>query len=413
VEEEMARQHERLTSSAIQKIIRTGKPGRYADGDGLYLSLSRTGGASWDFRYRLASRKRYMGLGSLRVLPLTQARLAAAQARILKQRGIDPIDARAAERQGTAIAAAKTVTFKECAEIFIRLRTADKTPATAKQWSQSFEDYVYPLIGALPPAAIDTTLVLKILEPLWGKIPETAERVRNRLENVLDAARTRGYREGDNPARWRGHLETILTRRNKTASVKHFAALPYRELPGFVAELHQVDDIAARALLFLILTVGRSQEVLSMPWSEFKREERLWVIPKERMKASRDHRVPLSDAALTILRRQQELQVNDYVFAGRGTGPLGKNALGRLLQRIGRIDITTHGFRSTFRDWVAEQTSHAPEVAEMALAHAVSSAVEAAYRRGDLLEKRRSLADHWTAFCMTAKLPGVVVPLLR
>lgn len=280
-----------------------------------------------------------------------------------------------------------------------------KNKKHAGQWQQTLEDYVYPIFGSLPVLAIDTVLVMKAIEPIWTTKPETASRVRGRIESVLDWATARGYRSGENSARWKGHLENLLPKRSKVARVEHHAALPYAELPGFMAELRQQNGIAARALEFAILTAARTGEVIGATWAEIDFEARLWTVPAGRMKAGRDHRVPLSEAAMAILRLLHGARTGDRVF------PISNMAMLMLLRRMGRGDLTAHGFRSTFSDWCAEQTNTPSEVREMALAHTVGDKVEAAYRRGDMFDKRRHLAEAWARYC--AAQPASVSVLRR
>jgi integrase len=274
-------------------------------------------------------------------------------------------------------------------------------------------DYVYPVFGNLPVQSIDVALVMRALEPMWNTKSETASRVRGRIERVLDWATARGYRTGENPARWRGHLENLLPAPRKVQRVEHHPALPYPEIAAFTATLRQLESVAARALEFLILTAARSGEVIGAKWSEFDLNERLWTVPADRIKSGKEHRVPLSDAALAILRQMAAVRTSDYVFPGQGAGrPISKIGLFYTLRRIGRGDLTAHGFRSTFRDWAAERTSFPAEVAEMALAHTVGDKVEAAYRRGDLFQKRRQLADAWARYCAAPPVPaGKVVAI--
>jgi len=263
------------------------------------------------------------------------------------------------------------------------------------------------VIGDVRVHAIDTTLVMKVVEPLWRSIPETAYRIRGRIEAILDWAKVRGYRAGENPARWRGHLDKLLPPRGKVRKVKHYAALPYVELPGFMAALREQEGIAARALEFTILTAARTGETRFARWSEFDLLDKIWTVPDQRMKAGKEHRIPLCDRTLAILQgvRAHRLTDDGFVFPGSKVGrPLADTVLLRLLQRMGRDDLTAHGFRSSFRDWAAERTHFPSEVAEMALAHAVGSKVEAAYRRGDMFEKRRRLMDAWAEFLV--KVPA-------
>jgi integrase len=290
------------------------------------------------------------------------------------------------------------MTFRQCAEAYIAAHQDSwKNPKHRTQWPNSLAAYVYPVFGDMPVDAVDLDLVIKALEPIWKTKTETASRVRGRIEAVLDWAAVRKFRQGDNPARWRGHLQKLFARKKDTV---HHAALPYDELAGFLEALRKQEETAARALHFAILTAGRSGEVLGVRWDEIDLDEQVWTIPASRMKAGKEHRVPLSKEALAILAEQQKVREGDFVFAGSKAGrPLGPNAMTSVLRHIGRGELTVHGFRSTFRDWAAEQTNFPREVCEMALAHAVSNQVEAAYRRGDLFRKRHQLMEAWARYC--------------
>jgi integrase len=321
----------------------------------------------------------------------------------LRHEGIDPIDARDALKAEQRLAEATAMTFRECAEQYIEAHVAGwKNPKHAKQWPSTLETYVYPVFGALPVQAIDVGLVMKVLQPIWQTKPETASRVRGRIESVLDWATARGYRKGENRARWPGHLDNLLPARGKVRKVKHHPALPYADMGDFFAALHKQDGVGARALEFLILTATRTGEVIGARWEEFDIGKRVWTVPADRMKASKEHRVPLSDRALAIIEGMKAERINDHPFVFPGARPdkgLSNMAMLKLLGRMDRDDLTAHGFRSTFRDWAAECTSFATEVAEMALAHTVSDKVEAAYRRGDLVQKRRELMEAWATYC--------------
>lgn len=392
-------------------VSRKKKPGRYGDGDGLWLQVGPTGGKSWLLRYELHGRARQMGLGPVDLVPLADARDRARAARRQLLDGIDPIEARRQERAQRLLEAATAKTFKECAVAYIAAHEAGwKNEKHAAQWPSTMEAYVYPMIGALPAASIDTGLVLKCLEPIWTTKPETAGRVRGRIERVLAWAKTRGYRQGENPARWRGHLDTLLPARSKVQRVNHHAALPYAEIPGFMADLRQHGGTSARALEFVILTAARTGEAIGAKWPEIDTAKAVWTIPAERMKSGKEHRVPLSGRALEIL---DELpSEGDFVFPGGREGkPLSNMALLMQLRRMNRDDLTAHGFRSTFRDWAAEQTAFPNFVAEMALAHVVGDKVEAAYRRGDLMAKRAKLMQAWASYCATPASKGTVTPI--
>jgi len=370
----------------------------------LYLLVSTSLRASWIYRYQDNGKKHDHGLGPYPDVSLADARKARLKCDGLRRDGIDPIAARKAARAKAKLDTAKAMTFKDCAAAYIKAHMAGwRNPKHAAQWPNTLAAYVYPVFGSLPVQDVDVGLVMRALEPIWREKPETASRVRGRIENVLDWATARGYRQGENPARWRGHLENLLPKKTKVQRVEHHAALPYAELPEFMVELQRREGVAARALEFLALTAVRTGEVRGAKWSEINLVQRLWTIPAERVKAGREHRVPLSDAAMAILGQMQEIRQSDYVFpGGKVRRPLNHAALLEVLQRMGRSDLTVHGLRSTFRDWTAEQSSFPHEVAEMALGHVVANAVERAYRRGDLFQKRRQVMDAWARFCTAA-----------
>ncbi|MBI2240943.1 MAG: integrase arm-type DNA-binding domain-containing protein [Magnetospirillum gryphiswaldense] len=394
----MARTSNRLTAMTVQKAK---EPGRYADGGGLYLQIGPTGGKSWLFRYTRQGKAREMGLGALNVLSLAEAREAAASVRRTLAAGHDPLDVRKAERQQQETQASNGMTFSECASAYIEAHKSGwRNEKHVAQWSSTIKTYAAPIFGTLPVQAINLEMVLKVLEPIWHTKPETAARLRGRIEAVLDWAAVRGHRSSDNPARWKGHLDKLLPPRSKVQSVQHHPALPYEEIGAFMSELRQREEGAARALEFTILTASRTSEALNARWDEFDLNAKVWRIPGKRMKAGKDHRIPLSEAAMTILTRTAEIRQSAFVFPGqRKERPLSNMVFLQLLKRMKRPDLTTHGFRSTFRDWAAERTAFSREVAEMALAHTIGDKVEAAYRRGDLFEKRRELMASWADFC--------------
>lgn len=413
----MARITARLTALQVTRMV--GKPGMYADGNGLYLQVTERG-ASWIYRFMLKGSAREMGLGPLALYGLQEARKKALDARRLRHEGVDPIEARRAAHAKVLLDVAKAMTFTQCAAAYIKAHRAGwRNAKHAAQWEATLGTYAEPIIGALPVQAIDTTLVMKVLEqevrvapdkpaaPLWRAKPETASRLRGRIESILDWARVRGYREGENPARWRGHLDKLLPARAKVRKVEHHAALPYDELPDLMRSLRAQEGVAARALEFAILTAARTGEVIGARWSEIDVGEKLWTVPPDRMKAGKEHRVPLSARAAAILEqmkplgqlRDEQNEADGFVFPGGKPGqPLSNMAFLMLLRRMKRDDLTAHGFRSTFRDWAAERTNFPSEVAEMALAHTVSSKVEQAYRRGDLFERRRRMMTAWATF---------------
>ena len=353
-----------------------------------------------------------MGLGPLEAVPLADARERARAARQELKGGRDPLEARKEARAAATLTAAQATTFRECAESYIEAHKAGwRNEKHVAQWTATLETYAHPTIGKLSVQAIDLGLVMKILQPIWEKKPETASRVRGRIEAVLDWAAARGFRTGDNPARWRGRLDKLLPARGKVRKVKHHAALPFDELGAFTADLRRQPGIAAKALEFLILTATRTSEVTGAKPKEIDRKAAVWIIPEGRIKAGREHRVPLSPRALEILEEVEPLS-HGYVFPGGKRGrPLSENALLALLKRMGRSDLTAHGFRSTFRDWASERTNYPHEVAEMALAHAIPSGVERAYRRGDLFTKRTRMMVDWAKFCARPRPVGDVVSI--
>jgi integrase len=387
--------------------------GLYGDGGGLFLQVSERGTKSWVFRFKKDGRLRVMGLGPVHTIGLAEARERARECRRLRLDGIDPIEVRRSRQVATRLEEARAMTFTQCAAAYIVAHRAGwRNAKHAAQWSATLAAYVDPVLGNLAVQSVDIALVLRVLEPIWTTKPETASRVRGRIENVLDWATARGYRAGENPARWRGHLENLLPKRSKVRRVEHHAALPYPEIGPFMVELHQQEGIAARALEFTILTASRTGEVIEARWNEINIAEKLWVVPGARMKAGKEHRVPLSRRAMVIVNEMFAIRSGDYVFPGAKAGrALSNMAFLMLLRRMSRGDLTTHGFRSSFRDWAAEVTAFPAEVAEMALAHTVSSKVEAAYRRGDLLEKRRQLAEAWAAYVDSTAMSRKVVPI--
>lgn len=394
----MAREIGKLSAVAVRSKT---KPGLYGDGGGLYLQVTEAGAKTWIYRFMLAGRRRDMGLGAVHTVGLAEAREEARRCRQLVRDGLDPIENRKAARLAVRADVAKAMTFRECAEAYIKAHEAGWQNAKhATQWTSTLTSYVYPVIGELSVAAVDTGLVMKILEPIWATKTETANRVRGRMEAVLDWAAVRKYRAGENPARWKGHLDHLLPARGKVQKAGHHAALPYDQMSAFMTALRVQDGTGARALEFAILTAARTGEVIGATWDEIDTERCLWTIPPERMKTRKEHRVPLSEPALAILRAMEKVRDGNFVFpGGKAQRSLSNMALLTTLRRMKRTDVTTHGFRSTFRDWVAEQTNFPNEVAEMALAHAVGDKVEAAYRRGDLFDKRRALMCEWSAWC--------------
>jgi integrase len=396
----------RIDRLSPRRVATERRPGYYADGGGLYLQVSPLGTKSWIFRFTLNGRAREMGLGSETTFSLAEARAKARTCRQQIADGIDPIDARKALRAHGRLEAAKSLTFKECAKAYIEAHRAGWSNAKhASQWVTTLETYVEPVFGALPVQAIDTDLVMRALEPVWLTKSETATRLRGRIESILDWAKVRGLRAGDNPARWRGHLDMLLVRPSKVKVIEHHPALPYTDMPALLADLAEQKGIGAKALEFAILTAARTGEVIGATWAEFELDAKLWTIPPARMKAKREHRVPLSPPALRILESMQPLRrKGGFVFPGARLGmPLSSMAMRYTLSSMGRNDITVHGFRSSFRVWAAESTNYPRELAEAALAHVNADKVEAAYLHSDLFEKRRALMNAWATYCGTTK----------
>jgi len=396
----MGQEIQRLTALAV---TRASKPGLYADGAGLYLRVSRNGSKSWAFRFTLRGKPREMGLGGLTKVTLADARKKAADARLLLSDGRDPLDLRQEEDakriKEEKLAAARGMTFEKCAEAYIAAHEPSwRNEKHKQQWRNTIATYVAPVFGKTPVQDIDLDLVMKVIEPIWNTKTETARRIRGRIEVILDWAKVRGYRSGENPARWRGQMDQLLPARSKLNAVKHHAALPYSELPNFMDTLRAIPGDSAAALEFLILTAARTSEVIYAKWVEVDFKKKLWTVPGVRMKSRREHRVPLSSAAIEVLKRMENRK-GQYVFPGRSPdAPLSNMALLMTLGRMNCADITAHGFRSTFRDWAAECTNFPSEAVEMALAHVIEGKTEAAYRRGDLLEKRRQMMDAWAEY---------------
>jgi integrase len=391
-------------------IARAQTAGYLPDGGGLYLQVTATDARSWIFRFALARRRREMGLGPFPDVSLATARKLAASARALAKAGQDPIAARDAQRAHQRLEMSRGVTWDAAVAQFLdgHERTW-RNPKHRQQWRNTLTTYAAPVLGGLSVASIGTPEVVKVLDPIWQEKPETAFRVRGRIERILDWAKVRGYRAGENPALWRGHLDKVFPARSAVRKVEHHAAVPVDAMPALYGRLCKAKGTAALALRFVILTATRPGETTGGRWPEIDLRGALWAIPGERMKAGREHRVTLSREALAILRELAELRSGPRIFPGHRTGrPLSLTSLSKALKAAGGGNTTVHGFRSTFKDWAAERTTFAGEVSEMALSHAIGDKVEAAYRRGELLEKRRAIMEQWARFLLTPAAANVV-----
>lgn len=390
-----------LKDAQIKKID---SKGTYADGDGLYLQVSATGGKSWLYRYQLAKKRRSMGLGAYPAVGLSAARKLRDKSKLQVRAGIDPLQEKATRKLATAAAhrgaSAKEMTFDRCAEEFIESKQHEwKNAKHAQQWRNTLTTYASPVVGELPVADVTVEHLVQILRPIWQSKTETATRVRSRVELVLDSARVKGHRTGENPAVWRGNLSVLLSKPSKLKNVKHHTALPYTDIAALMVELQAAKGTGALALQFTILCATRTSETLNATWAEINLADRLWTIPGERMKAGVEHRIPLCDAAVTLLTGLP--RVGSYVFPGQKRGrPLSNMSMTTVLRRMDRGHLTVHGFRSTFRDWVAEATDFSRRAAETSLAHGLKDKTEAAYQRGDLMEKRRELMHAWSVYCL-------------
>jgi integrase len=411
----MARHTERLSSAKVKHA----KTGLHPDGGGLYLQVtsSKDGkqlNKSWLFVFRSphTGKRREMGLGSLSIVGLGEAREALIEARKLILAGKDPIEVRNAERLTQQAPTSKSRTFESCAVAYVAAHEASwRCAKHRRQWLASLRDFAFPVFGALPVDQVDTALVMQALTPLWAGKIDTGTRVRSRIEGVLDWARVQGYRNGENPARWRGHLDHLLANPGKAKRVTHHAAMPYADLPSFLERLREQGTTATGALEFLILTAARTAEALGTRWAEVDTVAKVWTIPGDRMKAGKEHRVPLSWDALAIIESVRGLDPV-LVFPGARDGrPLNLSTFSRVLQMMGVEGLTTHGFRSTFRDWAGDRTAFDRETIEFALAHGITDATEAAYRRGTAMEKRRKLMEAWAKYCSSPAAGSNVVPL--
>lgn len=401
-----------LTAIEVSRLV---APGFYAVGDvpGLHLSVQSPTGRSWVLRVMVGDKRRDVGLGGYPDVTLAQAREKARQARETIRQGIDPVQERRDKESALRAAQAKAITFKEAALAYIAAHESGwRNAKHGQQWRNTLDAYAYPGIGALHVRDVEMAHVLKVLQPIWLTKTETASRVRSRIESVLDWAKGRGYRAGDNPAAWKGNLDAQLPRPEKVAKSSHHAAMPVNEIGAFMAHLRAAEGMGARALEFVILTAARSGEVRGATWAEIDLDAKVWTVPADRMKGNREHRVPLTPDAVALLEALPRMAGNDLVFPAPRGGVLSDMTLTAVLRRM-EIDAVPHGFRSTFRDWAAERTNYPNHVCEMALAHAVGNAVEAAYRRGDLFDKRRRLMNDWAAFLNNVETAGAVIPLNR
>ncbi len=404
----MARVTNKLSPAGLAKLLRAKTPGLYGDGAGLGLRIGHNGASSWVLRYMRQGKAHEMGLGPTHTVGLAEARERAKRYRLELLDGIDPVRA----RKEAKASARPAVTFGQVADMYLTAHApAWRSETHRQQWRQTLAHYVLPVLGPKGVSVIDTGDVMRVIEPLWHAKPETAGRVRGRIESILDYAAARGWRQGDNPARWRGHLANLLPAPHKVAAVQHHPAMAWQEVPAFMASLAERQGMAAKALAFLILTAARSAEARGATWGELDLGAGIWIVPSSRMKGGREHRVPLAERALALLRsiRLPEAEPGALVFPGAsGRRPLSDVALAKLLP----AGATCHGFRASFRTWCGEATAYPREVVEMALAHRLGDAVEQAYARGDLFQKRKQLMKAWGEFCSRpAPASGEVVPL--
>ena len=424
----------KITAKGLDKLIRDGVPKRTPLGDGLYLTITKSGSTSFAYRYQIKGTRRQIGLGAF--CPsnntLAMARHKALNAQVNVRQGIDPIEQRtllSKKKEADLIAQEETeamekATFRTLALEYIKIHSPEwKNIKHKQQWKNTLSTYAFPFIGSMPVSEIETKHILKILNPIWSSKTETAKRVRTRMELILDYAKVNNWRSDSNPARWRGHLQTSLPSPTKIKKLKHHPALPYAELPKFMLELMDQNGIGARALEMCILHANRTQEVLKARWDQFDLESRVWTIPEENMKKGIEHRIPLTDRALEILNRLHTYRVSDYVFPNQSTGHhLSQAGMSSVLKRMQKDNkwqdkdgrnITVHGFRSTFRDYIAEQTDTPQRTAEHALAHRLKDASEAAYQRADLIEKRQILMQVWANYCYPSGAKVINIPRVK
>ncbi|RYH63562.1 MAG: site-specific integrase [Alcaligenaceae bacterium] len=397
------------------QVSRLKTPGAHAVGGvaGLQLKINDAGARSWVLRTMIAGKRRDMGLGGFPDVTLAQAREKARAAREQVSSGVDPIKTRLAARSASVAALARARTFDQCVAAYIKAKSGEWANAKHRaQWDSTLETYASPVIGRLLVQDVDVTNVLAVLEPIWSLKTETASRLRGRIEVVLDWAAARGYRSGENPARWRGHLDQLLAKPRKIAKTKHHEAISIDDVAAFMVELRKIEGASARALEFAVLTAGRSGEIRGARWPEINLQAKVWTIPADRMKAKREHRVPLSIQAVALIEAQPRFGHHNLLFAGRSNSPLSDMSLTACMRRM-NLTAVPHGFRSTFRDWAAERTNYPRDLAEMALSHAIESKVEAAYRRGDMLAKRLEMMQAWANFCDSLLVEYSVPPMAR
>jgi integrase len=389
---------------SAKDLAKITKPGRYAVGHGAYLQISNGGTRSWLFRYRVNDKQHHMGLGSCEYISLQEARQKAWEAQRQRLNGVDPLEAKR-EARGARTPSTMTKTFADAAREYLVAHEAGwRGDSSLRQWQHCLKKHILPTLGRKPVNAITTADVHATLSSIWTTIPETARRARNRIELILDFATAHEWRKGDNPARWRGCLEALLPDQRRSNGVKHYAAMPWREVPSLMARLRAEPSNIARALELAILCASRPGEVLNARWTEIDLDTATWVIPPERMKAPREHRIPLSPRTVELLASLPRL--GEYLFVGRGDAPLYRHSFVRFLRGLVPSKLTAHGFRASFKTWAEETTQYPPHIIEMALAHTVGSAVERAYRRGDLFDQRRRLLEDWARFCAAPTTGG-------
>ena len=408
----MPKKAKELTALDVKRLTR---PGRHSVGiiPGLLLVVKESGAKSWILRTVIGNKRRNIGLGGYPEVTLAQARDKARAVKEIIEQGIDPVQQKKARKMALIMSQDSKMPFKMAAKLCHEKKIPEfRNEKHKMDWISSVNRYANPIIGHLPVDEIDLPHILAILQPIWQEKTETATRLRQRIEHILTWATVSGYRKGDNPARWKGHLDAILPKPSKVRRKKHFPALPWQEIGGFIVELRKRNGMAVRCLEFIILTVCRSREARLATWDEIDMENRTWTIPDARMKTGKEHKVPLTDDAAKILLALPTFKGSNYVFTAPRGGPLSDMALSMICRRM-KVKAVPHGFRSTFRDWCAENTNFPREVAEMALAHTVGNAVEAAYRRGDLFSKRRKLMEAWSGFCNQVQTGATVTPIRR